>query len=163
MTEIAVLSRHSCCCLVVKSCLTLCDPMDCSLPGSCPRDFPGKHTGVGCHFLHHSFSDIKLSLTLWWETAEIWVTKSFSIYTVPCLAQAWFSKSGHMGNVHNVSYDCVVLQDIVGMQRRGTWLWTRDERSRKASSKVEIPKQGMKESTGVNQRSVGKGIPERSM
>ena len=24
----------SCCCLVAKSCLTLCDPMDCSLPGS---------------------------------------------------------------------------------------------------------------------------------
>ena len=23
-----------CCCLVTKSCLTLCDPMDCSLPGS---------------------------------------------------------------------------------------------------------------------------------
>ena len=22
------------CCLVAKSCLTLCDPMDCSLPGS---------------------------------------------------------------------------------------------------------------------------------
>ena len=27
--------------------------MDCSLPGSflCPWDFPGKNTGVGCHFL----------------------------------------------------------------------------------------------------------------
>ena len=24
----------SCCCLVTKSCLTLCDPMDCCLPGS---------------------------------------------------------------------------------------------------------------------------------
>jgi len=23
----------SCCCLVAKSCLTLCDPMDCSMPG----------------------------------------------------------------------------------------------------------------------------------
>ena len=86
----------------------------------CPRDFPGKHTGAGCHFLHHSFSDIKLSLTLWWESVEICVMKSFSIYTVPGLAQAWFSKSGHMGNVHSVSYDCVVLQDVVGMQRRGT-------------------------------------------
>ena len=34
---------------VDQSCLTLCDPMDCSLPGS--LDFPGKSTGVGCHFL----------------------------------------------------------------------------------------------------------------
>ena len=25
--------------------------MDCSLPGSCPWDSPGKNTGVGCHFL----------------------------------------------------------------------------------------------------------------
>ena len=37
---------------VTQSCPTLCDPMDCSLPGSsCPWDFPGKSTGVGCHFL----------------------------------------------------------------------------------------------------------------
>ena len=37
---------------VTQSCLTLCNPMDCSLPGSSnPWDFPGKSTGVGCHFL----------------------------------------------------------------------------------------------------------------
>ena len=33
-------------------CPTLCDPMDCSLPGFLlPWDFPGNSTGVGCHFL----------------------------------------------------------------------------------------------------------------
>ena len=36
---------------VTQSCLTLGDPMDCSLPGSSPWDFPGNSTGVGCHFL----------------------------------------------------------------------------------------------------------------
>ena len=36
---------------VTQSCPTLCDPMDCSRPGSCPWDFPGKSPGVGCHFL----------------------------------------------------------------------------------------------------------------
>ena len=36
---------------VTQSCPTLCDPMDCSLPGCCPWDFPSKNTGVGCHFL----------------------------------------------------------------------------------------------------------------
>ena len=37
---------------VAQSCPTLCDPMDCSLPLLlCPWDFPGKSTGVGCHFL----------------------------------------------------------------------------------------------------------------
>ena len=38
--------------LVVQACLTLCDPMDCSLPGSSsPWNSPGKNTGVGCHSL----------------------------------------------------------------------------------------------------------------
>ena len=36
----------------LQLCPTLCDPIDSSLPGSPhPRDFPGKNTGVGCHFL----------------------------------------------------------------------------------------------------------------
>ena len=34
------------------SCLTLCNPMDCSLPGSSVHgDSPGKNPGAGCHFL----------------------------------------------------------------------------------------------------------------
>ena len=37
-------------CLVVQLCLTLCDPMDCTPPGSSVhRDSPSKNTGVGCH------------------------------------------------------------------------------------------------------------------
>ena len=36
----------------LQSCLTLCDPIDSSPPGSPhPWDSPGKNTGVGCHFL----------------------------------------------------------------------------------------------------------------
>ena len=39
-------------CLVAQSCPTLCDHMDCRLPGSSVhRDFPGQNTGVGCHAL----------------------------------------------------------------------------------------------------------------
>ena len=39
-------------CLVAQSCPTLCDPMDCSLPGSSVHgDSPSKNTGVGCHAL----------------------------------------------------------------------------------------------------------------
>ena len=33
----------------LQSCPTLCNPVDCSPPG--PWDFPGKNTGVVCHFL----------------------------------------------------------------------------------------------------------------
>ena len=37
---------------VTQSCLTLCDPMDCSPTRLlCPWSLPGKNTGVGCHFL----------------------------------------------------------------------------------------------------------------
>ena len=37
-------------CLVAQSCMTFCDPMDCSLPGSSLHgDFPGKNIGLSCH------------------------------------------------------------------------------------------------------------------
>ena len=37
---------------VAQSCPTLCDPTDCNLTRFLrPWDFPGKNTGVGCHFL----------------------------------------------------------------------------------------------------------------
>ena len=39
-------------CLVAQLCLTLCNPMDYSLPGSSVHcDSPGKNTRVGCHAL----------------------------------------------------------------------------------------------------------------
>ena len=39
-------------CLVAQSCPTLCDPMDCSLPGSSDHgNSPGKNTRVGFHSL----------------------------------------------------------------------------------------------------------------
>ena len=38
--------------MLPQSCLTLCDPLDCSPPGSSVHGiFLGKNTGVGCHFL----------------------------------------------------------------------------------------------------------------
>ena len=39
-------------CLLAQSCLTLCDPVVCSPPGSSFHgDSPGKNTAVGCHSL----------------------------------------------------------------------------------------------------------------
>ena len=39
-------------CLVAQLCPTLCNPVDCSPPGSSVHgDSPGKNTGVGCHAL----------------------------------------------------------------------------------------------------------------
>ena len=38
--------------ITTQLCVTICDPMDRSPLGSlCPRDFPGKNTGVSSHFL----------------------------------------------------------------------------------------------------------------
>ena len=43
-------------CMCDQSCLTLCDPMDCSPPGSSVHgDSPGKNTGVGYHGLLQGF------------------------------------------------------------------------------------------------------------
>ena len=43
---------NKCHVLVTQSCLTLCHPVDCSLPGSSVHGIsPRKNTGVGCHFL----------------------------------------------------------------------------------------------------------------
>ena len=42
--------ERSRCARSLQSCPTLCNLMDCSLPGFCPWDSPGKNTGVGCHF-----------------------------------------------------------------------------------------------------------------
>ena len=39
-------------CLVAQLCLSLCDPMDCTLPGSSVHgESPVKNTGVDCHAL----------------------------------------------------------------------------------------------------------------
>ena len=43
---------HGVLCLVTKLCLTLCNPMDCSPPGSSVHGIlPGKNTEAGCHAL----------------------------------------------------------------------------------------------------------------
>ena len=43
---------YVCVCSVAQLCPTLCNPTDCSPPGSCVHGiFPGKNTRVGCHFL----------------------------------------------------------------------------------------------------------------
>ena len=39
------------CCLVAKLCLTLVTPWTVALQAPLSWDFPGKNTGVGCHFL----------------------------------------------------------------------------------------------------------------
>ena len=54
MKKLCVVETYVTCavCLVTQLCPTLCDPMDCSPPGSSVHgDSPGKNTGVGYHAL----------------------------------------------------------------------------------------------------------------
>ena len=55
--EVGSVPGGSCMCVKsLQSCLTLCDPMDCSPPGSSVHgDSLGENTGVGCHFLLQGF------------------------------------------------------------------------------------------------------------
>ena len=47
-------------CLVAQSCQILCDPMDCSAPGSSVHGYsPGKNIGVGCPALLQEIFTIK--------------------------------------------------------------------------------------------------------
>ena len=69
-----------CCCLATKLCLTLCDPMDCSPPGSSiHKIFQGKNTGVDCHFLLQRIflnQGLNLSLTSRALAGEFFIKKS---------------------------------------------------------------------------------------
>ena len=52
MNVSCVKSTIAMCCVFSQSCLTLCDPMDCSpLGSSVLGDSPDKSTGVDCHAL----------------------------------------------------------------------------------------------------------------
>ena len=60
----------------VQLCLTLCDPMDYS-PSRllCPWNFPGKNTGVSCHFFLQRYNlngVIKASLYVVIDAFELW-------------------------------------------------------------------------------------------
>ena len=74
---------------VAQSCLTLGDPMDYSPPGSSVGiwDFPGKSTGVGCHFLFQGdlpdpgieprFPTLKADAFTVWATREVLLQKTY--------------------------------------------------------------------------------------
>ena len=52
MHKVVIIPWRIFCCLVTKSCLTLLQPHGPDPPRLlCLWDFPGKNTGVGCHFL----------------------------------------------------------------------------------------------------------------
>ena len=77
---------------LLQSCRTLCDHMDCSPPGSlCPRDSPGKNTGMGCHALLQGIfltqgSNWSLLCLLHWQMSSLpqshWGSPQICIYQI---------------------------------------------------------------------------------
>ena len=86
---------------VAQLCPTLCDPMDCSFPGSSNHgDSLGKNTGVGsCSFLHRVFSTQGSNLglphcrciLLVWATREayVYVQTYLSVYVYCVYERLW--------------------------------------------------------------------------
>ena len=74
-----------CCCLVAQLCPALCDPMDCSLPGSSVHgDSLGKNTGVGCHALLQRILPTQGSnpCLLHWQAGSLLLSHWGSLITV---------------------------------------------------------------------------------
>ena len=85
---------HMCCvlCLVARSCLTLCDPMDCSPPGSSVHgDSPGKNTGVSCYAL----------------LQKIFPTQNHACLSHASCIERWvLYQQHHLGSPHFMSHSC---------------------------------------------------------
>ena len=84
--------------LVTQSCLTLCDPMD---GGSarllCPRDSPGKNTGVGsCSLLQRLFPNLRDQIQVSCIAGRfftVWATKEYN--NLQILASENYEKPGN--------------------------------------------------------------------
>ena len=72
-------------CWVTQLCLTLCDPMDCSLPGSSVHgDSPSKDTGVGCQTLLQGIFQPRDQTQFSWNASRFfinWATREAHLYT----------------------------------------------------------------------------------
>ena len=97
-------SRLLCACLAAQSHPTLCNPMDCSPPGSSVHgDSPGKNTEVGCHALLQEIFPTQgwnpglshcrqILYHLSHEEAQYWRIKPVSL-RFPALAGRFFTTS----------------------------------------------------------------------
>ena len=80
--------------LVTQSCLSLCDPMDCSLPGSSIHgDSPSKNTGVGCHgHLQEIFSTEKSNPLATYTSSLVKFLLSFlTLLKIKLFSSCWIS------------------------------------------------------------------------
>ena len=73
-----------CACLVTQSCLTLCDLLDCSPPGSSVHgNSLGKNTGVGCHLLLQEMNRLYIYIYIFQQNV-------FEIHPCCCMIKTSF-------------------------------------------------------------------------
>ena len=85
-------------CVSAHLCLTLCDPMDCSLPGSSVHvNFPGNNPGVGCHFLLQGILPTqRRDLVSCVSCISRWILYHWTIWEAPSTAAAAASRFSHV-------------------------------------------------------------------
>ena len=127
----------SCCCLVDKSCLTLCDSMDCSPARHlCPWDFLGKSTGVGGHLLlqgifpaqglNWSLLHWQVGCLPWSHEGNPWTTRGIPIYSTSILPIAYTYYHMFIYNVFYLSLSILVWMpkiSILHLKTRGRTSW----------------------------------------
>ena len=80
----------------LQLCLTLCDPSACSLQAPLSVEFPGKNSGVGCHFLLQG----------------IFSTQGLNLCLLPCrwILSCWATKNAHKDYRWNITFkNCEAL------------------------------------------------------
>ena len=88
-------------CSVAQLCSTLCNPVDCSPPGSSVHeDSPDKNTGVGYHFLLQGIFLTQGSNQSLWSLLH-WQADSLLLYHLGSLVVQWLG---------------------IGLPMRGTWV-----------------------------------------
>ena len=84
------------CAMSLQLCLTLCDPSACSLQAPLSVEFPGKNSGVGCHFLLQG----------------IFSTQGLNLCLLPCrwILSCWATKNAHKDYRWNITFkNCEAL------------------------------------------------------
>ena len=123
-----ILASCVCACSVAKSCLALWDPMDGSPPGSsCPWDFPGKNTGVGCHVL----------------LQEIYLPDSGVKPTSPALAGEFFTTEPP--GKPKLNQTSTLPSDVSASRLQGTNVCCsrQDRQTRQTDGQIDPPPQSM--------------------
>ena len=103
------------CVLVTQSCPTLCDPMDLQ-PARlfCPWNFPGKDTGVGCHFLLQGIfqpRDQTWVSSIAGRCFTVWATSLYVTRECVFLYPMWFNSKEKKDNLFPTIQSLFWLKD----------------------------------------------------